>query len=117
MVGVVDTILAVVSYLINFTINGLTTVFSWMGLHFDASWKATLTIILAVIILAVLFDYCIMLFGRWLINSIVGLIAFLILHYLLNVNIPVTWFTVVVVAFFGVPGLLAIIVLHLGGLL
>lgn len=115
--GLVDKLISAVMYLINYMLSSLATILGWFGLSFTPSEKSILTLILAVIILAVLLDYFIKLFGKWILNSIAGLAALLILHYLFGVTIPLTFFTLAVVALFGVPGLLAIIVLHIGGVL
>jgi hypothetical protein len=114
--ALIDKLLSLLTKLIDFMISSLSTILGWLGVSFAPSDKAVLTLILAVIILAALFDYFVRLFGRWIINSIVGLFLLLALHYLFGVAIPITWFTLIVVALLGVPGLLAIIVLYIGGL-
>ncbi|MBM3308842.1 MAG: hypothetical protein FJY77_01180 [Candidatus Altiarchaeales archaeon] len=113
----VGKLLAGVKYLIDYMLTSLTTILAWFGLKFTATQKAVLTTILSVIILVALLDYFVKLFGRWTINSIVGLITLFILHYVFGVAIPLTLFTIIVVAVFGVPGLLAIIVLNIGGII
>lgn len=110
-------VLSLIMQIVDYMLSSLKVVLGWMGLSFTSPQENILAMILAVVILAALLDYSVKLFGRWMINSIAGLIAFFILHYLFGVSIPLTLFTLLVVAAFGIPGLLALIVLHLGGLL
>ena len=114
--GLIGKLLSLLSQLLDYMLSSLATILNWFGINFTASQTSILTLILAVIILAALFDRFIRLFGQWTVNSVVGLAALFFLRYLFGVTIPITLFTIAVVAFFGVPGLLAVLILHIGGM-
>ena len=114
--GFFGKVLSLVTQLITYMLSSLGKILDWFGITITASQTSLLTLILSVIMLAALFDYFIKLFGKWVINSVVGLVGLLILHYLFGVTVPLTLFTIAIVAAFGVPGLLAVIMLHIGGI-
>ena len=111
-----DRLMSLLSTLVNYMVSALSPIMNFLGITFTTSEKTLLTLIITVIILAALFEHFVKLFGRWTINSVVGLVALFILHYLFNLSIPLTLFTVLTVAVFGIPGLLAVIVMHIGGM-
>jgi hypothetical protein len=115
--GFIGQLVAYVMRIIDYMLSSLKVVLGWMGLSFTSPQENLLAMVLSVIILAALLDYFVKLFGKWAFNSIAGLAVLFILHYLFGVSIPITLFTLVAVAAFGIPGLLALIVLHLGGML
>jgi inhibitor of the pro-sigma K processing machinery len=53
----------------------------------------------------------------FVLNGLGGLILFLLLVYVLGVNIPVTIYTIVIVLIFGLPGLACLLILHYGGMI
>ncbi|MDD5111345.1 MAG: pro-sigmaK processing inhibitor BofA family protein [Candidatus Altiarchaeota archaeon] len=102
--------------LIDYMIDALQPISAILGITITASEKTLLTLILSVVILAALFEHTVKLFGRWTINSAVGLVTLFTLHYLFNLSIPLNLFTFLTVAVFGIPGLLVVIVMHIGGM-
>jgi len=115
--GLIEKLVSLVLKLIGYMIQAVSTILGWLGINFTATHQAILTTILALFMVVLLMDHFTHLFGKWIYNSIAGVIALFILHYLLGISIPISLFTLLVVASFGVPGLLAIIVLNIGGVI
>lgn len=54
---------------------------------------------------------------KLLINSAVGIVLILVLHYVFMIDIPLNLTTVLIAALFGIPGVGTLLILHLGGML
>lgn len=52
-----------------------------------------------------------------LVNSIVGLIAIFAVNYLFGLGIPYSWPVIIATALLGLPAVLVIIILKLGGII
>ena len=75
-------------------------------------------LILAALIAVVLF--IIFKLGKLLVgiivNSIVGLIAIVLLDYVFNIGIPIAWVTMIPTALFGLPAVAVLVILRLFGI-
>ncbi len=49
-------------------------------------------------------------------NSIIGIVAFLLMNSVFNVGIPITWLSVGVVAIGGILGVILVFLMHVTGL-
>ncbi|MFH1722162.1 MAG: pro-sigmaK processing inhibitor BofA family protein, partial [Candidatus Altiarchaeota archaeon] len=96
-------------------VSTLQAVLGWFGLSFSGDSQSVVTYILALIILAAVFSKLVHMFKHWIYNTITGLAALLILTKIFELNIPLNAFTVILSAVFGIAGVLALLVLHLGG--
>lgn len=115
LLNLVDVIMDILSLIINTMIDGLNYLLELIGLSQDFTGELILTYLLAFIILVAFFSYAIRLFGKWIYNSVTGLLLLFLLHFLFDVTIPLNIFTIVLVALFGVPAVIAILILYIGG--
>lgn len=108
-------LMEIIRYFVGFMVESLSKILGFFGLQPSVNTELILAYVLAFIVLLALMDHAMRLFGKWIINSIAGAILLLVIHYLLGVAIPLNAFTVVVTVLFGVPGVLALLVLYLAG--
>lgn len=100
--------------LIDVMLDTVATVFGWFGLAFSADARIMATYVIAFLVAAAVFSKVLSLFKHWIYNTLTGLIALVILSEL-GLGIPLTPFTLVIAAVFGVAGVLALVVLSIGG--
>ncbi|MFC2154822.1 pro-sigmaK processing inhibitor BofA family protein [Candidatus Altiarchaeota archaeon] len=110
-----DMILDFLFSLIDAMLSVVQKILGWLGLSFTPDMQHILTYAIALIILVVVFSKIMGMFKHWIYNTITGLLALFILNRIFEVGIPITWFTILISAVFGVAGILALLVLYLGG--
>ena len=103
-------------YMAGVMLDGATKLLNLLGLKADFSSHTMLGYVIAVVILAAFTYFTLKIISKWIYNSIIGLAALFLLKFI-GINIPISIFTVIVVAFFGVGGLLALLVLYLAGIM
>ena len=101
-------------YLLGLVLTGVRKLLIVLGLKGDLTSHAALTYILALIILAAFTYLAAKIISRWVYNSIVGLLALFLLRFI-GFDVPISLFTMVVVALFGLGGLIAVLVLYVAG--
>lgn len=77
---------------------------------------AVIAVILAFIVLKVIKKVMVKLILLAL-NSIAGIMLFLVVVYMFGIDIPVNVFTLAITAIFGLAGIGTLIVLHFGGMI
>ncbi len=100
--------------LIDVMLDTVATVLGWFGLAFSADARLMATYVVAFLVAAAVFSKVMGLFKHWIYNTVTGLIALLILSEI-GLGIPLIPFTLVIAAVFGVAGVLALVVLSIGG--
>jgi len=113
--GLAQKIVSVVYRLVDVMMDSLNKIFEILGLDFPANMESLLPFILAFLIIAALTSYFIKLLGKWIYNSLAGIALLFLLRYFLGIMVPINLFTVLAALLFGVPGLIAILVLWYGG--
>ena len=73
-------------------------------------------IVLGIILLALIYLFWKML-KKLIINSVIGIVLLLILHYVFLIEIPLRVTTLAVAALFGLAGVGSLLILHVGGLI
>ena len=81
---------------------------------FSVTFLSGLFSILILIIFLILFWKVI---KKLVVNSVVGVFALLVLHYVFKIEIPIRMATLLVTALFGLAGVGAMLILKIGGLL
>jgi len=107
-------VLDIIFYIVNFMLMGTTKLLRMLDLSADLTSHTTLAYLLAIIILAAFTYFTAKLVSKWIYNSIVGLVGLFILR-MIGFDLPITLFTIVVVALFGLGGLVALLVLYVAG--
>lgn len=83
-------------------------------LLFPATFLSSFFVILALVAFLMLFWKAI---KKVIINSVTGVFALLVLHYVFGVKIPLTLATLLITALFGLAGVGTMLILDIAGLL
>ena len=73
-------------------------------------------IIVGIVLIAFIYLFWKMI-KKLIINSVIGIILLLILHYVFFIEIPINLTTMVVTALFGLAGVGSLLILHIGGMI
>ncbi|MFC2154821.1 pro-sigmaK processing inhibitor BofA family protein [Candidatus Altiarchaeota archaeon] len=87
---------------------------SGLGVIFSASLISAFFVLIFLILFLLLFWKVL---KRIIINSVVGIIALLLLHYVFKIQIPITIATLLVTGLFGLAGVGAMLILRIAGLM
>jgi len=108
-------IVDLVLYLVNTVLGAVVQILNIIGLKADLTPHTIVTYALAIVILAAFTYVTLKIISKWVYNSLIGLVLLFILR-LFGVVLPINLFTVITVAFFGLGGLIALLVLYVAGL-
>src|SRR4030042_1819054 len=94
-------VLDLVFYVVGMIVGLMGFLLDSLGLEKDITQHSALTYALAIVIIAAFTYLAVKIVSKWIYNSIIGLSVLLALK-IIGVDVPITLFTIILVAFFGV---------------